>query len=121
VLKPRLHDDPCEYLATVACLATTDVRIASPVMTDDGSWVIDGWLATAWIEGRHDTTRAHDILDTSRRFYAAVASAPEPDDRATLWDIAQRIAWAELPLLDIIGDDVLRDAVAEPWSRTGRS
>lgn len=98
MLKPRVHDEPVDYLAAVLADVpdTDDLRIARPVAARDGGFVIDGWFATGWLDGAPAPERYDEHLDVSRRFHAAIAHAPPPRAGDTPWDVADRMAWREI-------------------------
>jgi hypothetical protein len=91
VFKP-LDFDPAVIAWQAEVLAAadpTDVRIAVPRL-------VDGLIATPYLEGRHEPGRWLDIIEVGRRFHAALPDArpPEVDNP---WATGDRVAWGELP------------------------
>ena len=60
---------------------------------------VDRWTAAPYLEGRHEHGRWREIIDTGRRFHAAIAAVPRPDAildaRTNPWSIGDRVAWGE--------------------------
>jgi uncharacterized protein (TIGR02569 family) len=89
-------------------------RLALPVATTDGRWVVDGWCAQPLLEGSHpEDGRWVDVLVVGDRFHRAVAGLERPafiDQRTDPWSIGDRVAWDEAepparhPLLDRLLD-----------------
>jgi uncharacterized protein (TIGR02569 family) len=72
--------------------------VPRPVCGRDGSWVVEGWTATRWIEAHAQPGRWRDIIEAGREFHAALASVTRPRwmDRADdWWRRADRVAWGE--------------------------
>ncbi|MEO5832946.1 MAG: TIGR02569 family protein, partial [Nakamurella sp.] len=92
------------------------VRIARPVRSSDGRWVIAGWTAHRYVAGRNGP-RFGDVVDVGTRLHAALADIPRPrflDDRDTLWSWADRISWGDIPAADPrLGDGIGAAAFAE--------
>ncbi len=81
--------------------STGDVRVAAPVAATDGSWVLDGWAATPFLEGAPPGRQWAEVLDAGRAFSAAVAALSRPtflDRRRSPWDTGDRMAWGDQPL-----------------------
>lgn len=103
VFKPV--DDPVEasWLANVfEQLQVTALRLARPVRSSDGRWVVSGWSAQRFVSGspaaRHD-----DILEVSIGLHSALSEIPEPKflrQRAGLYSWADRLAWGEIEDVD---------------------
>jgi uncharacterized protein (TIGR02569 family) len=76
--------------------------------------IVDGWTAWTWVAGRHEPGRWLDIVDVGRRFHAALADVPRPDEildgRMNPWEVGDRVAWGERPYEGL--DEVL--AAVEP-------
>jgi uncharacterized protein (TIGR02569 family) len=92
--------DQLRWLAT-AVESTADVRVAVPVPAVDGRWVVAGWSATLFLQGRPAGCDWAAVLDAGRRFHQSVARLPRPsflDRRESPWDTGDRMAWGDLPL-----------------------
>ena len=75
-------------------------RLARPLAARDGTWVAEGWEATAWLAGRHQQRRWPEALAVSgalhRAFAAAVPARPPRANRAgNAWGTGDRVAWGE--------------------------
>lgn len=108
VLKPCAAGEPVAWLA--ALLAQVDdgsaFRVARPAAATDGAFVVDGWTATTWVAGHHDTSgtdRLDDVLAVSEAFHAALANAqvavgisgrdsPPELQRRSPWAVGLRVA-----------------------------
>jgi uncharacterized protein (TIGR02569 family) len=103
VLKPDGPSEVLEWLvSSVETVADTgDFRMARHLRSGDGRVVVDGWAATAWVEGTHGSERWDDVLTASRAFHAALASVGLPPADLpwadTPWRTASRVAWNEQP------------------------
>ena len=78
-------------------------RVGRPIAAPDGSYAVDGWGASRWLEGAHAPGRFDDRITASDAFHRslAAASVPWPDvlrDRSSPWATADRVAWAEADL-----------------------
>ena len=49
------------------------VRIAEPVPTLDGRFVVDNWCAWRWLDGAHEHDAWNEILETSADLHRALA------------------------------------------------
>jgi len=82
-------------------LATTrphGVRLVLPLRSAEGMFVVEGWIATPYVDAVHEPRRWLDILAVGRRLAAGLAGVPRPaflDVRRTPWDVADRVAWGE--------------------------
>jgi uncharacterized protein (TIGR02569 family) len=76
-------------------------RVARPVRSRDGAWVVDGWEATEFLAGQTDVRRQDEVLRAGLAFHEAVADLPRPDfldRRDDPWSYGDRVAWEELPV-----------------------
>nr|WP_232328203.1 TIGR02569 family protein [Kibdelosporangium sp. MJ126-NF4] len=100
---------PVEFLAETLWRAEVldglpdraEFRIARPVRTREGGWVVQGWEASLLVAGSPDTSRLDDVLRAGIAFHAAIADEPRPDFldlRDDPWSYGDRVAWDELPL-----------------------
>ena len=85
------------------------VRLARPVRSTDGRWVVSGWAADTLLAGepepRHDevvevSTRLHAALAALPRpqFLATAPAAPRTDAVSTVLTAADAVAWGEEPV-----------------------
>ncbi len=84
--------------STFEQLQVSGLRLARPLRSSDGRWVVAGFCAHRFVSGspapRHD-----EILQASIALHDALASAPEPKflrDRTDLPGWADRLAWGEI-------------------------
>jgi uncharacterized protein (TIGR02569 family) len=95
-------DDPAEWAWLAEMLPEIPqegFRLALPVAAADGSWVVDGWCAQAFVTGAH-ADRWGDVIAVGERFHRATASLARPaflDRRTNPWAQGDRVAWEELP------------------------
>lgn len=99
VLKPTEPWERIDWLAGVlAQVPDTDAfRVARPVSTHDGAWIVEGWSATGWVEGVHMPGRWEDGMRVSAAFHAALArvrAEPMPPSGGP-WSIGARVAWGD--------------------------
>jgi uncharacterized protein (TIGR02569 family) len=77
------------------------VRLVLPLRSAEGGFVVEGWMATPFVEAIHEPRRWLDILAVGRRLSAGLADLARPkflDVRRTTWDLADRVAWGEEPI-----------------------
>ncbi|MFN2494786.1 MAG: TIGR02569 family protein [Pseudonocardiaceae bacterium] len=82
---------------TLDTLQVEDVRLARPLRSSDGRWVVGGWSATRYLVGQPGP-RYDEVIAVSLRLHVATAALPRPrflDDRADLWTVADAVAWGE--------------------------
>ncbi|MEU6643664.1 TIGR02569 family protein [Saccharomonospora sp. NPDC046836] len=86
------------WLATTfAALDIPDLRIARPLRTTDGRWLIGGWSASRYVAGTAEN-RPDALVLTAVKLHQATANLPRPDFLAKRRDVsavAERIAWGE--------------------------
>ena len=78
-------------------------RVSRLRRSSDGSVLVDGWCAWAFVEGEHRERSWPEVIAVGERFHAAIASVPRPsllDRRTDHWAIGDRVAWGELPAAD---------------------
>ena len=100
VFKPVGDEADARWLAeTLASLAQDGYRLAEPVPTRDGRWVVDGWTAARWVPGEPGPVgHWHELFAASRAFHCAVRHVPRPallDRRSHWWARADRSTWGE--------------------------
>jgi uncharacterized protein (TIGR02569 family) len=84
-------------------------RVARPLRALDGSWVVDGWSASHWVDGETAAPDWAAVRRVGRSFHAALKGVPRPDlvDRRThRWAVADRVVWDGLQVQ--LHDDRLR-------------
>jgi uncharacterized protein (TIGR02569 family) len=89
-----------------------DFRLARPLRAADGARVVDGWYATAFVEGRHEPGRWLDVVEAGELLHAALRGEERPallDLRTDRWAVADRVAFGELdaPVRDPLVDRLL--------------
>ncbi len=99
VLKPAPSAAESAWSAGVfESLRIAGIRIARPIRSTDGRWVVGGWCAERFVSGR-PAARYHDIVRISFTLHEALAGVPMPRLLAEREDVcswADRLAWAEV-------------------------
>lgn len=100
VLKPV--DDVVEATWSADLLARViedGFRVARPLRSHDGSWVVDGWSAAAFVDGHAGPAgRWEELLAAGRAFHHALREETRPEflaQRSHRWAVADRVAWGE--------------------------
>lgn len=87
------------WLATVLDqVQVPGLRVARPVRSSDGRWVLSGWSASRFVAGA-PAARPHDVIIAGEALHRAVAGLDEPRvlrDRDDPVGWADRWAWGEL-------------------------
>ncbi|HEY6594302.1 MAG TPA: TIGR02569 family protein [Asanoa sp.] len=103
VLKPSYGIEESLWRAdALATLGARDFRLARPVRSLDGRWVVDGWEASEAIDGREDPGRVDQVVRVGIAFHRAIADRPRPhflDERDNPWVHGDRVAWDERPVV----------------------
>ncbi|WP_020498043.1 TIGR02569 family protein [Sciscionella marina] len=92
--------DPVESAWVAQVLATLEVprlRIGRPLRSTDGRWVIGGWSAFRFIDGRPEP-RHDEVIAASLRLHEATALLERPrflNGRGDMYSVADRAAWGE--------------------------
>ena len=98
VLRPMDNAAQAAWVAqTLDTLQVDGVRLARPLRSSDGRWVVGGWSATRALDGQPEP-RYDEVIAASLRLHTATAALPRPrflDDRADLWTLADAVAWGE--------------------------
>ncbi|MCP2259612.1 TIGR02569 family protein [Streptoalloteichus tenebrarius] len=98
VLKPVTNPAEAAWIAqTLDTMRLPDLRLARPLRSTDGRWVVAGWSATRYLEGRPEP-RHDEVVAVSLRLHAATAGLPRPrfvDARRDVFSLADRMAWGE--------------------------
>jgi uncharacterized protein (TIGR02569 family) len=76
-------------------------RVAKPIRAADGSWVVNGWVAERFLEGRPPTMRdIPAVIDAIMAFHQALIGTSLPEYRKhehTIYDRADEWAWGTIP------------------------
>ncbi|WP_030533332.1 TIGR02569 family protein [Prauserella rugosa] len=84
---------------TFSVLEVPELRIARPLNTTDGRWVIGGWAANRFVSGRPENRPDETVL-AAVKLHRATADLPKPDflpGRQGIAADAERMAWGEQP------------------------
>lgn len=82
---------------TLDTLHPENLRIARPLRSSDGRWVVSGWSAHRHLEGRPEP-RHDDVVAASLRLHVATAGLRRPkflDTRQDVFAVADRASWGE--------------------------
>ena len=99
VLKPV--DDPLggeELAALVAGLGEDGFRLARPIAASGARFVVSGWSASRWLEGRHAGDRWDEVVALSVRLARMLDGLPRPEFLDRLddpWARAGHVAFGE--------------------------
>ncbi|GGM42305.1 TIGR02569 family protein [Longimycelium tulufanense] len=98
VLRPASNPAEAAWIAqTLDALRVPDLRLARPLRSTDGRWVVAGWSATRHLEGRPEP-RHDEVIAVSLRLHGATADLQRPrfvDARRDVFSVADRLAWDE--------------------------
>ncbi|HEX2910949.1 MAG TPA: phosphotransferase [Chloroflexia bacterium] len=76
-------------------------RVARPLRASNGAWMVKGWVAEHFLEGRHATLEdLPKVIKAVSQFHEALAGIPLPQYRKrekTIWDRADEWAWGVIP------------------------
>jgi uncharacterized protein (TIGR02569 family) len=99
VLKAAASTAEAAWVAqTLDALEVDGVRVARPLRSSDGRWVVAGWSATRYVSGRSEP-RHDEVVAVSLRLHAVTAQLPRPRflaGRADMWAQADRAACGEV-------------------------
>lgn len=99
VIKPVDEPVAASWLASVLeQRSVPGVRIARPIRSTDGRWVVSGWTAHRFVAGR-PAARFDEIRAVGQSLHEAVADVPEPRflrERTDLAGWADRLSWGEV-------------------------
>ncbi|MDR7302888.1 TIGR02569 family protein [Haloactinomyces albus] len=99
VLKPVSSTAEAAWVAqALDSLAPEEVRLAKPLRSTDGRWVVSGWAATRHIDGRPEP-RHDEVVAMSLRLHAKSRVLAYPrflDARQDIYALADRMAWGEV-------------------------
>lgn len=117
VLKPVRDGDDVAALAALLAQVPDgpSFRLARPAVASDGSYVVDGWAATNWVAGRHESGRWDDVLHVADALHTATAVVARPTtpigDPTSPWAVGDRVAWGEEsvgPVPDVVAGAMAR-------------
>lgn len=101
---------------TMDALEVEGLRLARPLRSSDGRWVVAGWAATRHLAGRAEP-RHDDVVAVSLRLHEATAGLARPRflaNRTDVWAVADRASWGETtPDLDRDSGGALFHELAE--------
>jgi uncharacterized protein (TIGR02569 family) len=116
VLKPVDSAAQAAWVAkTLDTLWVENLRIARPLRSSDGRWVVGGWSATRFLSGQAEP-RPDDIVEISLRLHTATAVLNRPrflNGRDDLLAVADAVAWGEREPDELTGVSAGGDMVAE--------
>lgn len=97
-LRPASSPAEASWVAqTMGELSVPDLRIARPVRSSDGRYVVGGWVAFRFVEGRAEP-RYDEVIAASLRLHEATAGLNRPrflGMRVDVFALADRVAWQE--------------------------
>lgn len=117
-LRPASNPAEAAWVAkTLGDLHVPDLRIGRPVRSSDGRWVVGGWVAFRFIEGRAEP-RYDEVVDLSLRLHRATADLTRPrflNIRSDVFAMADRAAWGEqdAPLAPDLGGRLFTELAAK--------
>ncbi len=98
VFKPVDNTAEASWIAaTFEQLRVQGLRVARPIRSSDGRWVVAGWSAQRFVSGRPES-RYDQIIETSLTLHEALAEVANPRilrERDDLYSWADRLAWGE--------------------------
>jgi uncharacterized protein (TIGR02569 family) len=118
ILKPLdVLPGELEWLRQFAADATEprDLRLSTPLASDSGQLVVDGWTAFPRLEGVHRPGMWHEIAAVARVIAEHFADVERPaflDLRTHAWARADRLAWGEEPDVGAAGAPFLAELLA---------
>ncbi|MQA10791.1 MAG: TIGR02569 family protein [Pseudonocardiaceae bacterium] len=97
-LKPVVNTAEAAWIAqTLDTLDVPGLRIARPLRSSDGRWVVGGWTAMRYLAGRFEP-RYDEVVGVSIRLHDAAARLPKPpflEGRTDVFAQADRAAYGE--------------------------
>lgn len=82
---------------TLDSLDVEHLRVARPLRSTDGRYVVGGWAATRYLAGRAEP-RHDEVVEVAVKLHQATAGLPRPrflDARTDVFATADRCAWEE--------------------------
>lgn len=107
VVKPV--EDPLRGEALAALVSALDedgFRLGRPLAARDGRFVVSGWSAWRWVDGRYRDDRWPEVVELSQRLVRVLAGRPRPgflDGLDDPWVRAGRAAFGETPVAPYCG------------------
>lgn len=103
VLKPVEDEVEARFAAEAMSTAVADsarVRLARPVRSRTGAWVVHGWtaceiVAGSHLEGTHPWSLAVSAIDALREGLRSASVKVPMGRRDHRWAVADRVAWDE--------------------------
>jgi uncharacterized protein (TIGR02569 family) len=100
-------------LEVVHALSAEAFRIERPLRAFDGAWIVDGWTASTFLEGRSATPAdAAAVAEATVALHEALASVPYASHLTAEAGLADRVAW---------GDEALPSPLPAPVDRPIRA
>jgi uncharacterized protein (TIGR02569 family) len=97
-LRPATNPAQAAWVAqTLDGLHVDNVRVARPLRSTDGRWVVGGWAATRFLPGRPEP-RHDEVVSVAVRLHQATNGLPRPrflGARRDVFALADRAAWGE--------------------------
>jgi uncharacterized protein (TIGR02569 family) len=97
-LRPATNPAQAAWVAqTLDTLHVDQVRVARPLRSTDGRWVVGGWAATRFLAGRAEP-RHDEVVSVAVRLHQATTELPRPkflDGRRDVFSVADRLSWGE--------------------------
>src|SRR3954451_8777960 len=121
VVKPaEVSPEQLEWEATeLATRRIEGVRLSTPLRSNDGAWVVDGWSATRRVAGAHAPGRWREVVAAGWRLHDALRDVRRPAflaSRTDRWWLADRIAWGEEEISSGRSNDLIDQVAA--WRRS---
>lgn len=82
----------------LARIGESGFRVAPPVRAVDGSWTAGGWMASRYVEGRHEPKDWPKLFEAACAFHATLSAEPRPSFLDRLdhrWARAHRAVWEQ--------------------------
>ncbi|MET0864795.1 MAG: TIGR02569 family protein [Nakamurella sp.] len=99
VMKPVSNPAETSWLAsTFEQVQVPGIRLARPIRSSDGRWVVSGWSAQRYVSGVR-APRHEQIREAATALHEAIAGVPRPrflSTRTDLYSWADRLAWGEI-------------------------
>jgi uncharacterized protein (TIGR02569 family) len=96
---PERHARLRWQLDILASLRGDGFRSERPLQAQDGKWIVDGWTAWTFVEGRVSQGQdAPEVLDGVEALHRALADVPYSPVLALHPSQADRVSWGEDPL-----------------------